>query len=230
MNDLSVKTSILVKPIILVTLLMLAAHFSINAQTTPAESNKDEKNRGNSSSQNSIKNPSNRQISGGYVRPTTNERFKRYLNNTVGTGLIGVGIGAGINQIANVPREWKRTGKGFAKRFASSFGENAIQETVGYGLEEALKLDSKFYRSQKRDFGSRLKNALLSGITARTPNGSRVLNPASIIGAFTANLISTQAWYPSRYNYKDGLRQGTQFVSFSLGFGLINEFIIHRKK
>lgn len=164
-----------------------------------------------------------------YVRPTAGQRFKRYLNRTAGTGLIGVGIGATIQQIAEVPPEWEKNGRGFARRFASNFGENAIQETVAYGIEESLKLDSKFYKSKKRDFGSRLKNGLLSGITARTPTGKRVFNPGPIVGAYTANLISTQVWYPQRYSYKDGLRQGTQSIGFSIGFGLLNEFLFKRK-
>lgn len=164
-----------------------------------------------------------------YVRPTRSQRLKRYANNTVGTGLIGVGIGTTIQQIADVPPEWENNFKGFARRFGSTFGENAIQETTAFGIEEAFKLDSKFYKSQKRDFGSRLKNALLSGFTARTPSGKKVFNPAPIIGSYTANLISTQVWYPKRFNYQDGLRQGTRGVGFVLGFGLLNEFLLNRK-
>ncbi len=164
-----------------------------------------------------------------YVRPTADQRFKRYLNKTVGTGLIGVGIGATFQQISNNPPEWEKTGKGFARRLGSNFGENAIQETVAYGIEETFKLDSKFYKSKKRDLGSRIKNGLLSGITARTPSGKRVFNPAPIIGTYTANMVSTQVWYPKRFSYKDGLRQGTQSVGFSIGFGLLNEFLFNRK-
>ena len=167
--------------------------------------------------------------SNNYVRPTANQRFKRYLNNTAGTGLIGVGIGAAIQQIADVPPEWENNFKGFARRFGSTFGENAIQETTAYGIESALKLDGKFYKSQKRDFGSRFKNALLSGVTARTPSGKRVFNPAPIVGVYTANLISTQIWYPKRYDYRDGLRQGTQGIGFIIGFGFLNEFLLNRK-
>ena len=82
-----------------------------------------------------------------------NERFKRYLNKTVGTGLIGVGIGATFQQISNNPPEWEKNGKGFARRLGSNFGENAIQETVAYGIEETFKLDSKFYKSKKTRSG-----------------------------------------------------------------------------
>ena len=218
---------------ILAILLLLIAHTLANAQTVAVNSDETQSAREKSLREaiynNSQTDSTVTQRQSNYVRPAANERFKRYLNKTVGTSLIGVSIGATINQIAEVPPEWKRNGKGFARRFASSFGENAIQETVAYGLEEVFKLDSKFYKSKKRDLGSRIKNAFLSGITARRPNGKRVFNPAPFVGSYAANIISTQTWYPQRYNYQDGLRQGTQNVGFGIGFGFINEFIFNRK-
>lgn len=164
-----------------------------------------------------------------YVRPEAKERFNRYLNRTIGTGLIGVGFSSAIQQISNEPPEWGKTGKGFARRFGSNLGERAIQETVSYGLEEALKLDSKFYRSEKRNLSARVKNAFLSSFTARTTSGKRVFNPSRIVGAYSANFISTAAWYPKRFSYKDGFRQGSQSIGFNIGFGFLNEFIFKRK-
>jgi hypothetical protein len=232
MNKFSIEKTILTM------LFLLASQFLVNAQTVAVNSNQTnsgetviarEKSSGEAVNQNTLTNSPTTKAQNGYIRPSANARFKRYLNNTVGTGLIGVGVGAGLNQIAEVPPEWKRNGNGFARRFASAFGENAIQETVAFGLEEAFKLDSKFYKSKKRDFGSRLKNGLLSGFTARTSSGKRVFNPSPIVGAYAANVISTETWYPKRYNYKDGLRQGTQTVAFSAAFGLLNEFLFNRK-
>jgi hypothetical protein len=165
-----------------------------------------------------------------YVRPTAGKRFQRYLNNTVGPfAFIGAGIGAGIAQADQNPPEWKKNTNGYLRRFASNVGENAIQETVAYGLEEALKLDSKFYKSKKKDFGSRVKNAFLSSFTARTPSGKRVFNPSRIIGTYTANIIAAEAWFPDRFNYQDGLRQGTKSVAFSIGFGFLREFLFPQK-
>ena len=232
MNKFSIEKTILT------AFFLLTAHFFAHAQTVAVNSNQmkpdeittaSEKSLGGTVYPNAPTNPATAKAQNGYVRPSANDRFKRYLNNTIGTGLIGVGINAGINQIAEVPPEWERNGKGFARRFASAFGENAIQETVAYGLEEALKLDGKFYKSRKRDFGSRFKNGLLSGFTARTTSGKRVFNPSPIVGAYAANVISTGTWYPKRYNYRDGLRQGTQTIAFSAAFGLLNEFLFNRK-
>ncbi len=161
----------------------------------------------------------------GYVRPTKMKRFKRYVNRTVGTGLIGVGASSVVQQFAEYPPEWERTAGGFARRFGSNLAENVISESVAYGLEETFKLDSRFYKSKKKDFGSRLKNALLSSFTARTPSGKRVFNPSRIAGTYTADIIATETWYPKRYSYKDGLRQGTRGIGFSVGFNLLREFV-----
>ncbi len=220
------------KKIILTVFFLIAATVAAEAQTVAAvaEKSRAERVRTLRETVNDYsKTAPTAQTNGVYVRPAANRRFKRYLNKTVGAGLIGIGIGAAIQQIADVPPEWENNIKGFARRFASNFGENAIQETVACGIEESLRLDSRFYKSKKRDLGSRLKNALISGVTARTPSGRRVFNPAPIVGTYTANLISTRVWYPKRYNYQDGLRQGTQNIGFTIGFGFLNEFLLNRK-
>ena len=160
-----------------------------------------------------------------YVRPTGKERFKRYLNRTVGTGLIGVGIGTTIGHFREKPPEWEKNAEGFARRLASNFGENAIEESLVYGLEEALSLDGKFYKSKKKDFGSRVKNALISTFTARNKGGKRVFNPSRVAGAYTSNIISTETWYPERFSYKDGLRQATRGIGFNIGLNFVREFI-----
>ena len=161
----------------------------------------------------------------GYIRPDKVNRFKRYINRTVGTGLIGVGARSVVQQFTETPPEWEQNAGGFARRFGSNLAENAISESIAYGMEETFKLDSRFYKSEKKDFGSRLKNALLSSFTARTPSGNRVFNPSRIAGRYTADIIATETWYPKRYSYKDGLRQGTRGIGFSVGFNLLREFV-----
>jgi hypothetical protein len=162
---------------------------------------------------------------GSYVRPDSKERFNLYLNRTIGTGLIGVGASSIVQQITETPPEWEQNTGGFFRRAGSNFGKNAIRETISYGLEESFKLDSKFYKSKKKDIGSRVKNAFLSSFTARTPGGKRVFNPSRIAGRYAAEIIATETWYPERYNYKDGLRQATRGVGFNIGFNLLREFI-----
>ncbi len=164
-----------------------------------------------------------------YIRPTSERRFKRYINNVVGPfTLLGIAASAGIQTATNEPEEWGKKAEGFGRRIASNFGRTAIRETAIYGLDEALKLDSGFYRSQNRDAGSRIKNALLSTVTARKSNGKRTIGVPRLVGTYAANIIAAEAWYPARYNYKDGVRSGTISLGINTAFNLFREFIFKK--
>jgi hypothetical protein len=161
-----------------------------------------------------------------YVRPSAEKRFQKYVKDTVGPAAwAGIVVGAGFSTAAKDPDEWGGKSKGFGKRVASNFGRSVIRNTVTYGLDEALKLDSNFYRSEKRGVGDRIKNALISPVTARKPDGRRTIGIPRLVGTYTAGVISKEAWYPARYNWKDGLRSGTISLGTKALFNLVKEFI-----
>ena len=167
------------------------------------------------------------QQSGDYIRPSKEKRFKRYVNSMVGPGaLLRQGAGATLGTITNSPEEWGKDTEGFARRFASSAGQNAIKQTTTYALDEALELDSKYYKSKKKDFGSKMKNALLSTVTARNKEGKRVFGAPRIVGTYTSHIIAREAWYPDRFDYKDGLRSGTISLGVNAAFNVFREFVL----
>jgi hypothetical protein len=88
-----------------------------------------------------------------------------------------------------------------------------------------LKLDSHYYRSKDKSVGARVKNALLSDVTARTETGKRTIGIPRLVGTYTASMIAAEAWYPSRYDWKDGVKNATYSVGFSAGFNLFKEFV-----
>ena len=162
-----------------------------------------------------------------YVFPTAEERFKRYVKDTVGPWrLLRTGAAAGIQQWQDSPEEWGQGMEGYGKRFASGLGRNVVQQSVTYGLDSAFKLDTGFQRSKREGFGPRLKDALLQNVTSRTKSGKRVISVPRFAGIYTGSIVATETWYPDRYSYKDGLRQGT--TTFVMGFGInvIREFLI----
>jgi hypothetical protein len=162
----------------------------------------------------------------GYVRPDSKTRFRRYVKSMFGPMALGKTVlSAGWATWRNSPEEWGDTWEGFGKRVASSTGKSVIKHTTMYGLDEALKYDSRFYRSEKKDFGSRLGNALISPVTARDKNGKKVLGVPRIVGTYTASIIAAETWYPSRYDYKDGLKNGTVSLGMNAAFNVIKEFI-----
>jgi|SRR5215831_9783815 len=173
--------------------------------------------------------PSQNSNNGAYVFPTAHERFKRYLSDTAGPWtLLAVAAAAGIDQWDNAPPEWRQGASGYGKRFASNLGQNAIQQTTIYGLSEAFHLDSSFNKSHQSGFGPRLEDALLENVTSRTRTGKRIISFPRFAGFYVGGIVPAETWYPSRFNYKDGLREGTYALLFGFATNVIQEFIMHR--
>ena len=163
-----------------------------------------------------------------YVFPTHGERFNRYLKSTVGPFRLAWSAGAaGIDQWRDHPEEWGQGMKGFGRRYASNLGQNAIHQTVTYGLDEAFGLDTGFKKSTREGFGGRLKDALLQNVTSRTKSGKRVVSVPRFAGAYSGAIISRETWYPERYSYKDGLRAGTGNLLTGFGINLLREFVFN---
>lgn len=163
-----------------------------------------------------------------YEFPTHRERFDRYVKDTVGPlSLTRSAVSAGFDQWRDSPEEWGQGMKGYGRRYASRFGRNLVQQTVTYGLDEALGQDSEFKRSTDEGFGARVKHAFLETITSRTKSGKRVLSAPRLAGVYTSAIVATETWYPERYSYKDGLRMGTGSVITSFGINLVREFIFN---
>ena len=163
-----------------------------------------------------------------YVFPSESERFKHYINNTVGPfRLARTAASAGIAQWRDSPEEWGQGMKGYGKRFASGMGQNAIHQTVTYGLDEAMGLDTGFQKSKREGFFPRLKDALIENVTSRNKNGDRVVSVPRFAGVYTGAIVARETWYPDRYTYKDGLRSGTTTLLTGFGINVLREFVIN---
>lgn len=164
-----------------------------------------------------------------YIRPDSEKRFRRYVKSVVGPIALAKTVAlAGIGTWENSPVEWGDHWEGFGRRFASGLGKSFIKNTTQYALEESFKLDSAFYRSKKTKFGGRFADALASPFTARDTKGKKVFGFPRIVGTYTSNIIAYETWYPSRFNYKNGLKTGTISLGFNAAFNVFKEFI--RKK
>ncbi|MEO8573977.1 MAG: hypothetical protein ABI481_08400 [Pyrinomonadaceae bacterium] len=161
-----------------------------------------------------------------YTPPDGATRRKRYINSLIGPVNLGrMVLRAGISTWSNSPEEWGTKWEGFGRRLASTFGKNAIKQTTTYGLDEVLKVDSHFYRSKSKSTGARIRNSLISPVTARDRTGKRVIGIPNLVGTYTAGIVSYEAWYPDRYDWKDGVRNGTFSLGLAVGFNLFKEFI-----
>lgn len=160
-----------------------------------------------------------------YVRPPADKRFKKYVNSMFGPWSIGRAVAsAGLSTWKDSPEEWGPHWDGFGKRFASNMGRSVMKNTMMYGMDEAFKLDSYYYRSTKRDVGSRIKNAMLSPVIARKPDGKKVFGFPRVVSTYASSVIVSETWYPGT-DWKDGLRNGSMTLLFNGGYNLLKEFI-----
>jgi len=161
-----------------------------------------------------------------YARPTGKQRFKWYVDSMFGPVSLGKTVAlAGIETWRNSPQEWGSHWDGFGKRVASGLGKGIVKNSVQFGLDEALTLDSHYYVSKNKSVGARVTNALISPVTARDKNGNRVIGVPRIAGTYASSIIAAETWYPSRYTWKDGLKSGTYSIGFTAAFNLFKEFV-----
>lgn len=166
------------------------------------------------------------QATGTYSRPNAETRLKRFVLSAIGPYAIGSAVaGSAFGTMIDYPKEWGRTGNGFGRRFASNLGKNVAASSIVYVIDEAARLDSHYYKSRKRDVGSRVANALLSTFTARTASGRRTFGVSRIVGSYGADMLAKEIWYPSRYRWHDGLSGGTISIGINMMTNLIREFV-----
>ncbi len=173
-----------------------------------------------------IADPIGGRILPGYSRPDAKKRFKNYLDNVAGPFALAQYAGtAALLTGRNSPKEWGAKRDGFGRRVANQFGKSIIINTTIYGMDEALKVDSKFYRSRDRSVAARLRNSVFSAVTARNRRGKRVIGIPRITGSLAAEIVSSKTWYPSRFNVLHGIKGGGIALGVNVGVNLLKEFV-----
>ena len=161
-----------------------------------------------------------------YVRPDQGERAKRYFMSMFGPRALGKRVvTSAILTWSNSPTEWGTHWDGFGKRFASATGTSVISNTTQFGLEEAFKLDSHFYRSNSRKPTDKIKNAFISPFIARNEHGKKVVGFPHVVGAYAGTIVASETWMPDKFDWKDGLKGGTLSLGADVVFNLVKEFI-----
>ena len=130
-----------------------------------------------------------------YVRPTERTKVSNYAFDAFGPyPIVGAGVAAGINQWTNAPPEWGQGVEGYGKRFGSDFGIAAIGTTTRYGLAEAFKEDTLYYRCECRGPFPRLRHAVISTLTGRRgEDGHRVFSISALVAPYAGSMIAVYA-------------------------------------
>jgi hypothetical protein len=167
------------------------------------------------------------QPSVGYVRPDEREKIHNFLFDAFGPyPFIGAAGAAGISQANGTPREWGQGWDAYGVRVASDFGIALTTTGVRYGLAEAFREDTLYYRCTCKGILPRLGHALISTVTARRgDDGRREFSFPALAAPYAGSMAATLGWYPSRYGPKDGFRIGNYNLLGQAGQNVALEFI-----
>jgi hypothetical protein len=162
-----------------------------------------------------------------YTRPTESTKIRNYFFDAFGPyPIVGAAVAAGINQADNTPPEWKQGAEGYGKKFASDFGIAAVSITTRYALAEAFKEDTLYYRCECKGVFPRLRHAVLSTFTARRgDDGHRVFSFPALVAPYAGTMTAVYAWYPGRYDARDGFRMGNYSLLGYVGGNVALEFL-----
>lgn len=165
----------------------------------------------------------------GQTRPfktwTAKDRWDYYVKENFaspGAFFRAAGPASGM-QMGDNPPEWGQGMSGYGKRLADQFALRTIQGTIEFGAAAAMDIDPKYRPCQCRGFFKRFGYAVLSNAVTYKTDGTRTVNAPNLVGIYGSNFASL-AWYPSRYSYKDGLREGTQSLLIGGSFNIFREF------
>jgi hypothetical protein len=162
-----------------------------------------------------------------YHRPTEKEKLRSWAFVSFGPyAFIGSAAAAGVQQAKNTAPEWGQGWDAYGVRVANNFGINLVTQTTRFGLAQVFHEDTLFYRCECTGFGKRLEHALLSTVTARRgEDGHRTFSFSSLVAPYAGGEVAALAWYPSRYNDKDGFRIGNYNLAVQAGLHIALEFI-----
>ena len=161
-----------------------------------------------------------------YVRPTQRTKVSNYVFDSLGPyPIVGAAFAAGINQFTNSPPEWGQGVEGFSKRFGSNFGIAAVSTTTRYGLAQAFREDTLYYRCECNRLFPRLGHAVISTLTGRQgEDGHRVFSIPGLMAPYAGSMTAVYGWYPSRFGAKDAFRMGNYILLGEVGGNIGLEF------
>jgi hypothetical protein len=162
-----------------------------------------------------------------YTRPTGKMKLYNYVFDAFGPyPIVGAGFAAGVSQEFDTPPEWRQGAAGYGKRFGSDFGIAAVSTTTRYGLAQAFKQDTLYYRCECKGVFPRLRHAVISTLTARRgDDGHSVFSFPALVAPYAGSMTAVYAWYPGRYNGKDAFRMGNYAMLGYVGGNIALEFI-----
>jgi hypothetical protein len=131
---------------------------------------------------------------------TAGQKFK-----VVGRSLIDpsefvlIGFVAGLGQASNSDSSYGQGAQGYAKRYGTAYGDNAIENFIASAaLPSLLHQDPRYYQLGRGGFMKRTKHAFERVIITRSDSGQSQFNYSEVFGAGIAASISTYSYHPAQ--------------------------------
>jgi hypothetical protein len=136
---------------------------------------------------------------------TSGEKFKSRVVGSFGLrGLLGNLVGAAIGQALNTPGEWGQGWGAYSERYASGLGGTLSRQVFAFTLESVLHEDPRYFPSQEKTKGARVRHLLKSVITTHTDSGETRFAYARVISALgsrqptvmsrTGSSVASSSW------------------------------------
>lgn len=160
------------------------------------------------------------------ARLTQTERAREYVKDMFNPfSFVESAASGGWGLLRGRPHEWGEGGAGFGRRFASSYGQHMVEDTLKFGLANALHEDNRYVPSGRKGFAPRLVYALEMTLQSRDPDGTRQVSYSKIGSIAGASLISRFWQPPSTGTAGDGAVNFGVSVAFAASLNVAREFL-----
>lgn len=158
---------------------------------------------------------------------TSGQKFK-----VVGRSLIDpsefvlIGFVAGLSQASNSDPSYGQGAQGYGKRYATAYGDNAIENFMASAaLPSLLHQDPRYYELGHGGFLKRARHAIGRVVLTRSDSGQTQFNYSEVFGAGMAAAISTYSYHPAQdKNFGTVVSVwGTQ-IGWDVGTYMLKEF------
>ena len=157
---------------------------------------------------------------------TGEEKFHDRVGNVVGLrGWLGTAVGAGLGTAFDVPKEWDTHISGYGLRYASGIGVNLTHQAFGFGLDNALHEDPRYFPSEEQGFKPRFMNVLKQSVISRRDDGTDGVAYRRLISAFASAQVAGAWQPPSNQGVGNGLERGVLILAGESAINFIQEFV-----
>lgn len=158
---------------------------------------------------------------------TAGQKFRLVTRSSFDPGeFLWYGLLAGISQAENSEKGYGQGFDGYAKRYASQFGDGTIESyMVEFGFPVVFKQDPRYFRVGQGSFTSRTGHVLKRLVVTRGDNGKDQFNVSEVFGSGSAAAISIYTYHPQdERNFSNVASVWGEQVAFDAAEMMFKEF------